>query len=40
LLRSFGSVHARLGDKESAQRAYADATKLFKNSGAYEKISI
>lgn len=40
LLRLFGSVFGRTGDRENAMRAYSDASKLFKNCGAYEKISI
>jgi tetratricopeptide (TPR) repeat protein len=40
LLRSLGSVFARTGDNESARRAYSDATKIFKKSGAYEILSI
>ena len=40
LLRSFGSVFARTGDDENADRAYKDAIRLFEKSGASENISI
>ena len=40
LLRSFGSIYARMGDEENADRAYSDATRLFKRSGAYESIEL
>jgi len=40
LLRSFGSIYARMGDEENADRAYSDATRLFKRSGASESIEL
>ena len=40
LLRSFGSVYARMGDEENADRAYRDATRLFRRSGAAEFLEL
>lgn len=40
LLRSFGSVYARMGDEENADRAYSDATRLFRRSGAAEFLEL
>lgn len=40
LLRSFGSVYARMGDEENADRAYSDATRLFKRSGASDSLEV
>ena len=40
LLRSFGSVYARMGDEENADRAYSDATRLFERSGAHGSVEV
>jgi tetratricopeptide (TPR) repeat protein len=39
-LRCLGSAYARIGDEENADRAYTDATILYKMSGAQDEISI